>query len=138
MFPPAGIHFADVHWALLAFATQREDFDQRLAELEILHASGKLAPGPIVVELCRGIRAFAGGDYEAANLAFEPLMPAITKMVAAMPSASCTRILISLRAFAAGTRTKNGRLSAGGSTIGLHPMSLGYGRLVTCRGKEQT
>ena len=80
MFPRAGIHFADVHWALLAVATQREDFDQRLAELEILNATGKLAPGPIVVELCRGIRAFAGGDYEAAILAFEPLMPVIAKI----------------------------------------------------------
>jgi tetratricopeptide (TPR) repeat protein len=80
MFPRAGVHFADVHWALVAVATQREDFDQRLAELETLHASGKLAPGQLVIELCRGIRAFAKGDYEAAILAFEPLMPSITKI----------------------------------------------------------
>lgn len=80
MFPRAGVHFADVHWALVAVATQREDFDQRLAELETLQASGKLAPGRPVIELCQGIRAFANGDYEAAILAFEPLIPAITKI----------------------------------------------------------
>ena len=80
MFPRAGGHFADVHWALVAVATQGEDFDERLAELETLQASGKLAPGQLVIELCRGIRAFADGDYEAAILAFEPLMPAITKI----------------------------------------------------------
>ena len=33
-----------------------------------------------MIELRRGIRAFADGDYEAAILAFEPLMPAITKI----------------------------------------------------------
>ena len=43
-------------------------------------ASGKLAPGSIVVELCRGIRAFANGEYKAAMLAFEPVMPAIAKI----------------------------------------------------------
>jgi tetratricopeptide (TPR) repeat protein len=80
MFPRAGIHFADVHWALVAVATQREDFDQRLAELETLQASGKLAPGQLVIDLCRGICAFAKGDYDAAILAFEPLMPAIAKI----------------------------------------------------------
>jgi tetratricopeptide (TPR) repeat protein len=80
MFPRAGVHFADVHWALVSVATQSADFDQRLAELETLQASGKLAPGQLVIELCRGIRAFANGDYEATILAFEPLMPLITKI----------------------------------------------------------
>jgi Tfp pilus assembly protein PilF len=80
VFPRAGVHFADLHWALVAAATQSETFDQRMAELESLQASGKLAPGRSVIDLCRGIHAFANGDYATAILAFEPLMPDIAKI----------------------------------------------------------
>ena len=66
VFPKAGVHFADVHYALVAAATDSAALDTRLAELEALDADGRLAPGPSVIELCRGVRAFAEDDNENA------------------------------------------------------------------------
>jgi tetratricopeptide (TPR) repeat protein len=80
MYPRAGTHFADIHWALVAGAIKNEALDQRLAELESLQASGKLAPGLPAIKLCRGIRAFANGDYEAAIRTLEPLMPEVVRI----------------------------------------------------------
>ena len=71
-FPQAGAHFADVHFALAAAATGSDALDTRLAQLEARDASGKLAPGGCAIDLCRGIRAFAGGDNEGAIRLLEP------------------------------------------------------------------
>jgi hypothetical protein len=79
-FPRAGAHFADVHYALVAAATGAEGLDARLAELQALEASGRLAPGSSAIDLCRGMRAFAQGDYENAIRILEPLMPAVVRI----------------------------------------------------------
>ena len=79
-FPRAGVHFADIHWALVAAATNSEDFDRRLTELESLQASGKLTPGQSAIDLCRGVYAFANGDYEAATRIFEMHIPELARI----------------------------------------------------------
>lgn len=79
-FPHAGAHFADVHCALVAAATSAEGLEARLAELEALEASGKLAPGSCAIGLCRGVRAFAKGDNEDAIRILEPLMPEVVRI----------------------------------------------------------
>jgi tetratricopeptide (TPR) repeat protein len=79
-FPRAGAHFADVHYALVAAATGAEGLKARLADLEVLEASGKLAPGSSAIDLCRGMRAFAQGDNESAIRILEPLMPSIARI----------------------------------------------------------
>jgi hypothetical protein len=79
-FPRAGAHFADVHYALVAAATNAEGLEIRLAELEALEANGRLAPGSSAIELCRGIRAFAEGDNANAIRILEPLMPALVRI----------------------------------------------------------
>jgi tetratricopeptide (TPR) repeat protein len=79
-FPRAGAHFADVHYALVAAATNAEGLEPRLAELQALEAAGKLAPGSFAIDLCRGVRAFAEGDNENAIRILEPLMPAMVRI----------------------------------------------------------
>jgi tetratricopeptide (TPR) repeat protein len=79
-FPRAGAHFADVHYALVAAASGSEGLETRLAELEALEASGRLAPGSSAIDLCRGMRAFAEGDNESAIRILEPLMPALVRI----------------------------------------------------------
>ena len=79
-FPRAGVHFADMHYALVAAATRSATLETRLAELEALAGDGRLAPGPSAIELCRGIRAFAEGDNETAIRILEPLMPALVRI----------------------------------------------------------
>jgi hypothetical protein len=79
-FPRAGPHFADVHYALVAAATDDEVLETRLAELEALEASGRLAPGSTAIDLCRGIRAFAEGDNDNAIRILEPLMPTLVRI----------------------------------------------------------
>jgi Tfp pilus assembly protein PilF len=79
-FPRAGPHFADVHYALVAAATDSEALETRLAEMEALEADGRLAPGPAAIGLCRGIRAVAEGDNDNAIRILEPLMPAVVRI----------------------------------------------------------
>ncbi len=65
VFPRAGIHFADLHQVLIAAARgDKPALERRLSELEARHADGKLAPGKTMLELCRGIEAFAAGRYD--------------------------------------------------------------------------
>ena len=73
-FPRAGVHFADLHYALVAAATGSDALETRLAELETLAADHRLAPGSSAIDLCRGIRAFAEGDNDSAIRILEPLM----------------------------------------------------------------
>jgi tetratricopeptide (TPR) repeat protein len=79
-FPRAGAHFADVHCALIAAATRNEMLHSRLAELDSLQAHGRLAPGSAAIDLCRGIQAFAEGDYEKAVDILELAMPAVARI----------------------------------------------------------
>jgi hypothetical protein len=79
-FPRAGVHFADLHYALVAAATGSEALETRLAELETLAADHRLAPGSSAIDLCRGIRAFAEGDNDSAIRILEPLMPEVVRI----------------------------------------------------------
>jgi tetratricopeptide (TPR) repeat protein len=79
-FPQAGAHFADVHHALSAVATGGEALETRLAQLEARAADGRLAPGRAAIDICRGMRAFAGGDYDAAIRLLEPAMAELVRI----------------------------------------------------------
>jgi tetratricopeptide (TPR) repeat protein len=79
-FPQAGAHFADVHFALAAATMGRDAFDTRLAQLEARQAGGKLAPGGCAINLCRGIRAFAEGDYNGAIRLLEPAISELARI----------------------------------------------------------
>ena len=79
-FPQAGAHFGDVHYALVAAATNRNALQTRLAQMEARAADGKLAPGPGAIGLCRGIQAFADGDYSSAVRILEPLMSELVRI----------------------------------------------------------
>jgi tetratricopeptide (TPR) repeat protein len=79
-FPKAGVHFADVHYALVAAATGDANLPARLAELEARDADGKLAPGRSAVDICRGISAFADGDNDAAIQFLEPAMSELVRI----------------------------------------------------------
>ena len=78
-FPQAGAHFADVHFALAA-AAGSEALATRLAQLEAREASGKLAPGPAAIDLCRGIQAFAEGDSDGAVRLLEPAISDLARI----------------------------------------------------------
>jgi len=79
-FPRAGVHFADVHHALVAAATGNKVLQTRLAELEALDADGRFAPGPSAINLCRGIRAFAEGDNDHAIRVLESEMSEVVRI----------------------------------------------------------
>ncbi|WP_225120630.1 tetratricopeptide repeat protein [Bradyrhizobium sp. BRP22] len=80
LFPKAGAHFADVHHALAAAATNSGALESRLAEMEARLTEGKLAPGPSAIGVCRGIQAFASGDNDGAVRILEPLMPELVRI----------------------------------------------------------
>jgi tetratricopeptide (TPR) repeat protein len=69
-FPHAGLPFADVH-ATMATTACHADATARIGEIATLLDNGKLAAGPVVAALCRGVAAFAAGDYDAAVNALE-------------------------------------------------------------------
>jgi tetratricopeptide (TPR) repeat protein len=79
-FPRAGAHFADLHHALVAAATDSDSLETRLAELESLEARGSLAPGSSAIDLCRGAKAFAQRDYDKAADLLEAAMPAVVQI----------------------------------------------------------
>ncbi len=79
-FPQAGAHFADVHHALAAAMTGSDTLETRMAQLEERAASGKLAPGPAAIDLCRGIKAFANGDNDHAIRLLEPAMSELARI----------------------------------------------------------
>lgn len=71
-FPKAGLAFSDMHHALISAATGNDTAARsRLAEIEELRSTGKLATGPAITDLMRGLMAFGAGDYEAAIVALE-------------------------------------------------------------------
>ncbi|HEX2112918.1 MAG TPA: tetratricopeptide repeat protein, partial [Alphaproteobacteria bacterium] len=81
VFPRAGIHFADLHQVLIAAARRDTPaLRQRLAELEARHAAGKLAPGSVMLDLCRGAEAFAAGRYEDAIRLLAPALPEVSRV----------------------------------------------------------
>ncbi len=68
MFPKSGLAFADVHRAIIAGATGGAS---PLGELEALQTQDKLAAGPALIDLARGLHAFAAGDFASAIPALE-------------------------------------------------------------------
>ncbi len=80
-FPKAGIHFIDVHYALIAAATgDRTGLESRLTELEARLEQGKLPPGEVVPALYRAVRAFADEHYAGAVAELESVMPAVVRV----------------------------------------------------------
>ncbi len=80
-FPQAGVHFADVHVAVAAAAAGRPDvLEARLASLEARLAEGKLAPGAVMLGICRGVQAFANGDHRGCVAALEPVADEIVRI----------------------------------------------------------
>ncbi len=72
MFPNAGLAFADVHHALIAAGTGNvAAANARVAQLRALQAEGRLPAGAVVVNLSRGMQAFAGANYKTAIAALE-------------------------------------------------------------------
>ena len=80
-FPKAGVPFADMHMALVAAATgNREGLAQRVVQLEQRLADGKLPPGPVVPAICRGVLAFADGDYGTCVRTLEPMAAEVVRI----------------------------------------------------------
>jgi hypothetical protein len=80
-FPKAGVPFADMHMALVAAATGNQAaLNQRIGELEKRLADGKLAPGPVMLALCRALFAFGGGDYAACARILEPVAADVVRI----------------------------------------------------------
>lgn len=66
-FPAAGVHFADVHLAFVSAAVgDAAGLEARIAGLEDRLAAGRLGPGSVVPQLCRGLGAFGAGNFAEA------------------------------------------------------------------------
>lgn len=78
-FPHGGLPFADVH-ATLAAAAAGTDVETRIAEIDALVADGKLAAGPVVPALCRGLAAFAAGEPDRAAEILEPALAEMARI----------------------------------------------------------
>lgn len=76
-FPRAGIHFADVHAALVESPELTDErTDQCRARLE----AGRLPQGAVVPELCAGAAAFARGNYAKAVSRLGAAMPELPRV----------------------------------------------------------
>ncbi len=76
-FPSAGLAFADVHAAMGA---DEASLAQRLEGLAALEREGKLPQGPVLASLCRGVAAFARGDYCDAARELENALPELPRI----------------------------------------------------------
>jgi hypothetical protein len=76
-FPSAGLAFADVHAAMGA---DEASLSQRLDGLAALEREGKLPPGRVVATLCRGLAAFARGDFREAARELEQALPELPRI----------------------------------------------------------
>lgn len=80
-FPAPGLAFADVHMAMVeAMSGRHDELAQRIAGLDRLLAAGRLAAGPVVPGLCRGIAAFAAARYDEAADLLLPLLPEVVRI----------------------------------------------------------
>jgi hypothetical protein len=80
-FPRAGNSFIDVHMAMLAAMSGNwSALEQRLADLDIRRAGGKLPAGPVVPEICRATRAFAEGKFADCVKILEPVSADVVRI----------------------------------------------------------
>jgi tetratricopeptide (TPR) repeat protein len=80
-FPRTGVHFVDLHQVLIAAARgDTQGLERRVSELEALHAEGRLAPGTVMLALCRGIAAFAASDDATAIDLLGQAIPEVSRV----------------------------------------------------------
>jgi len=80
-FPRAGLAFADLHAAMAAAASgDAAAFERRLNVLGKLDDDGKLPQGAVISALCRGLGAYARGDYEEAATVLDKGMADLTRV----------------------------------------------------------
>lgn len=76
-FPQAGIHFADVHAALVEDSGLTE---QRIEQCRTRLEAGRLPQGRVVPELCAGAAAFGRGDYAEAVAQLGAALPELARI----------------------------------------------------------
>lgn len=80
-FPRSGNSFIDVHMAMLAAMTGNwSALEQRMADLDIRCASGKLPAGAVVPEICRATRAFAEQNFGDCVRILEPVSADVVRI----------------------------------------------------------
>jgi Tfp pilus assembly protein PilF len=80
-FPRAGNSFIDVHMAMLAAMTGNATaLEQRLADLELRRAGGKLPAGSVVPDICRAARAFADQNFSDCVNILEPASAEVVRI----------------------------------------------------------
>ncbi len=80
-FPRAGNSFIDVHMAMLAAMTGNATaLEQRLTDLDLRRASGKLPAGSVVPDICRAARAFAAQDFRDCVEILEPAAAEVVRI----------------------------------------------------------
>jgi hypothetical protein len=80
-FPRAGNSFIDVHMAMLAAMSGNwSALDQRMADLDIRRAGGRLPSGTVVPEICRATRAFAEANFRDCVRILEPVSADVVRI----------------------------------------------------------
>jgi len=81
VFPHPGFAFVDAHLALIAAAGgDGAGIETRAAAIESRMAEGLFPAGPVGPAICRGVLAFAQGDYGACVAALEPVAPDVERI----------------------------------------------------------
>lgn len=79
-FPRTGLTFADLHAAMAAAAVDPPALERRIAELQRRAEEGKLPQGQVAPTLCRGLGAYARGEYAVAATLLDAAMPDLTRI----------------------------------------------------------
>ena len=79
-FPRTGLTFADLHAAMAAAATDASALERRIAELQRRADEGSLPQGQVVPAICRGLGAYARGEYAEAATLLDRAMPDLTRI----------------------------------------------------------
>jgi Tfp pilus assembly protein PilF len=79
-FPRTGLTFADLHAAMAEAAVDAASLERRIAELQRRAEEGKLPQGQVVPTLCRGLGAYARGEYAEAAMLLDAATPDLTRI----------------------------------------------------------
>jgi len=79
-FPRTGLTFADLHAAMAEAAVDTPAFERRIADLQRRADEGKVPQGQVVPKLCRGLGAYARGEYAEAATLLDAAMPDLTRI----------------------------------------------------------